>query len=589
MSRDDERVSRFACVVVAGLFVAGLLQLGVCLKAVQVDGAADYNYASARQSVRRVQVGGSRGNIFDRNGETLAGNRLSVSIVCQPAAFQRRGWDATVAEIGKAIEDVAKTVGRASPVSEKDIRRHVRQSLAMPLFVWSDIGEEELSRFAEHERDLPGFAVVETEERTYPNGSLAAHLLGYVGRERGDAEAGDEKFNFVVPEMRGRAGIEMYYDSFLRGVPGENKLLVDACGYTIREWTVSEPSQGPDLQLSIDIRIQREVERQLAGECGACAVLDPRTGEILALASAPGFNPNEFVPVLRTDLYNRLAADPAKPLLNRASGGAYAPGSTFKPITALAGLMSGHSPEDAYSCCGVFAFGSMHLHCASRWGHGELDMRHALMKSCNPYFCNLGHSVGTNALIRVARAFGLGSKTGVDLGVDMAGTVPDGEWKMRTYGERWYPGDLVQMSIGQGMLLVSPLQMARVAGAIGTGYHTVPHLKRDMPVERRPLPVPKEHLDVVREGMRMVVAGDGTSKGTGWRGGEGVRVPVSGKTGTAEIGKGSTRRKNTWFMAYAPSEQPSVAIAMVIENGDSGGGTTAPRVGNILRAVFDEQ
>ena len=191
--------------------------------------------------------------------------------------------------------------------------------------------------------------------------------------------------------------------------------------------------------------------------------------------------------------------------------------------------------------------------------------------------------LGTNAVIGAARAFGLGAKTGIDLGVDMAGTVPDGEWKMRMYGERWYPGDLPQMAIGQGMLLASPLQMARVAGAIATGCLVVPRLKLDIPVRKEPLPFTKRQIDVVREGMRMVVDG-----GTGRRGGEKVAVAVSGKTGTAEIGRGENRRKNAWFIAFAPSEDPSAAVAMIVENGESGGGTAAPKVRNILAAMFGE-
>ena len=579
--------SRLCCVVLGGLFLAGLVQLGVRLKAVQVDGAADYSYASSRQSVRRVQVGGARGRILDRGGVVLADNRTALSIVCLPTFFQRRTWEGTVEEIVRGIDRVAAVVGRPSERTDRDIRRHVNQSLAMPLVVWRDIGERELEVFSEHQRDLPGFEVEETDERFYPNGPLAAHLLGYVGRDLGEVVAGDEKFNFVTAELRGRAGLEIYYDSFLRGVSGDRRVLVDARGFAIREWTVAEPSRGPDLLLTLDAGIQREAERQLQGQRGACAVLDPRTGEVLALASAPGFDPNEFVPTLSQELYARYANDPAKPLLNRAAGGAYAPGSTFKPVTALAALASGKPADALYACTGVFELGSLQLHCASRWGHGELDLRHALMKSCNPYFCSLGMTVGTNALIRAARAFGLGEKTGIDLGVDMAGTVPDGAWKQRMYGERWYPGDLAQMSIGQGMLLVSPLQMARVAGAIGTGQLVTPHLKRGAPVELRPLPFAKEQLEVVREGMRMVVEGDGEVRGTGWRGGEGLPVSVSGKTGTAEIGRGATRRKNTWFIAYAPTEAPRVALALVVENGEAGGTTAAPRAREILRRAFD--
>jgi len=365
-------------------------------------------------------------------------------------------------------------------------------------------------------------------------------------------------------------------------------VLVDARGFAISEHTVTEPGVGPDLQLTIDSRLQRVVEGCLSGHRGACVVIDPRNGEVLALASAPSYNPNDFVPSLSPELYGRLAEDPAKPLLNRASGGAYAPGSTFKPITALAGLRAGYSDHSTYECDGVFVLGTMHLRCSRRWGHGRLDVRHALMKSCNPFFCNLGTAIGTNAIVSAAKAFGLGAKTGLDLGIDMAGTVPDAEWKQKMYGEPWYPGDLPQMSIGQGMLLVSPLQMARVAGAIGSGRLATPHLKLDLEPELKPLPFSAQHLKAVREGLRMVVVGDGTDRGTGAKGGENVKVPVSGKTGTAEIGQGDNRRKNTWFIAYAPSAAPTVAVAMVIENGESGGGTTAPLVAEILKAVFND-
>ena len=581
-------VSRVSCVVLALTVVVGLLHLGHRIRRVQVDEAADYDYASLRQSVRRVQVGGTRGRILDRDGRVLAANRQSLSVVCHPAVFQRRTWDETVTNIARAVVRAADVIGRPSRLTEKDIRRHVNQELAMPLVAWRDIGEDELARFSEQASSLPGFSLRESEERTYPNGSLAAHLLGSVGRDRGDAVAGDEKYNFFSPELRGRAGLEHYYDSFLRGVSGERRLLVDARGFAIREWTVIEPIAGPDLHLTLDLEIQREAERQLAGTKGACVVLDPRNGDVLALASAPGFDPNEFVPVLSHERYEQLAKDLRKPLLNRACGGSYAPGSTFKPVVALAALSAGVPANLMYNCNGLFELGPMRLRCASRWGHGRLDLQHALMKSCNPYFCNLGLDVGTNALVSAARAFGLGAKTGLDYGVDAAGVVPTAEWKMRTYGERWFMGDVAQMSIGQGMLLVSPLQMALVAGAIGTGFRVTPHLKRGIVSACEPLPFAPEHLAVVREGMRLVVAGEDGVRGTGWRGGEGLPVAVSGKTGTAEVGRGATRRKNTWFIAYAPSERPTVAVALVVENGDSGGGTAAPRVGAILKRIFGE-
>ena len=588
MNSNESIVSDLSCFVLAGLILVGLIGLAVKLHEVQVNDSADYNYANARQSVRRVQTAGRRGRLLARDGTPLADSRRTFAVVCDASAFQQRTWPQTEAAVSSAIVRVSHVIGRPSTVTGAALARHVKQRLARPLLVWHDLSDAELARFSEHGDLWRGFACIETEARDYPFGPLAAHVLGYVGRDKVDDDPGDAKINFRDDELRGRSGLENFYDIYLRGVPGEDNVLVDARGFAIRSWTVRKPQRGPDLQLTLDISLQEEAERALAGEKGACVVLDPRNGEILAFASAPAYDLNRCVPILTEAHYRTLVQDPNKPLLNRASGGTYAPGSTFKPITALAGLAAGLSDAEQYECTGVFCYGTMHLHCSRTWGHGPMDLRHALMKSCNPYFCNLGLRTGTNGLFAAARAFGLGARTGLDLGVDSAGAVPDAAWKTRVYNMPWYPGDLAQTAIGQGMLLVTPLQMARVAGALATGRLVTPHFNRNAPVESRPLPFPAAHLETVRAGMRLVVTGDRGETGTGARGAEGVSVAVAGKTGTAEVGSGDRRRKNTWFIAYAPYEAPRVAVAMVIENGQSGGGTTAPRVAAILRKAFGD-
>ncbi|MBS7286175.1 MAG: penicillin-binding protein 2 [Kiritimatiellae bacterium] len=588
MNRNEElfTVADILCIVVAGIFVLGMLFLVVRLKSLQVDSSANYNYANVRQSERRVQTEGLRGRILDRNGNILAGNRTSLSIVCDVARFRRRNWTMTVDEIVQAVENVAKVTRLPMSVTRRKIERHVRQELARPLECWKDVPRVALARFFEHSDELPGFSCKEHSERIYPYGSSACHLIGYVSHARGDVVVGDEKFNFFEPEMDGRAGVENYYNEFLRGVPGERRIRVDALGYAISEWTITESAPGPDLKLTLDMKIQRSAEEVMKGLKGAFVALDPRTGDILASVSMPGYDLNAFIPFISEEEYAKLRNDPDRPFLDRAMSGLYAPGSTFKPIVALAALASGVSCQFQYNCTGVYEAGGMRLRCASRWGHGELAMTEAIMRSCNPYFCALGVKIGTNEICRASRAFGLGSKTGVDFVSDSAGVVPDADWKMSRYGERWYFGDLVQMSIGQGMLLATPLQMARVAGAIGTGMLVTPRLKIDIPVEKKALPYSREHLEIVREGMRMVVTGNGISRGTGFRAGKGVPVSVSGKTGTAEIGRGATRRKNAWFIAYAPSEKPEIAIAVVIENAEGGGVDAAPRVAVVLKEFF---
>lgn len=601
--RNDRRIpGDFTCWIVASVYLLGIIVLLVKLAEVQIDSSSDYGYAMARQSTRRVLTDGRRGRILDRNGLVLAGNREALSVVLNAECFQKRTWSETAQEIRAAIDRTAEMLGRPSAVTDGEIRRHLNQRLARPLVVWRDLDDVTLARFCEHETELEGFSCERDLEREYPFGRLAAHLIGYVGRERGEADEGDEKIDFFEREMHGRAGLEKYYNSFLRGSSGQKTLVVDARGFASEETTVVEAKDGPDLQTTIDAPLQSAVERQLLGLRGACVVMDAASGDVLAMASAPAFDLNKFVPSLPKAVYSRLLDDPSLPLHNRAcsSSGRYAPGSTFKPVTALAGLSCGLPANATYDCSGAFTIGEWRIRCARTWGHGPLNLREALRDSCNAYFCNFGVEAGTNAVMSAARALGLGSKTGIDFLSDDPGLVPDDAWKRANRnGERWYPGDLAQMSIGQGMLLATPLQMARATAAIGTGRLVTPRIKAGLETESSPLPFRQADLETVRAGMRMVVEG----RGTGRRGAEGVDAWVIGKTGTAEVGRGERRRKNTWFVAYAescghdaegtptrlPRPERRISVAMVVEDGESGGGTTAPKVAAVLRHVFGER
>ena len=565
MKPTENVVSSVACIIAAAMVALGLVNLALRLKEVQLDDVVLYAGAGERQSTRRVRTDGSRGRIVDRRGRVLAANRLTLSVACDAAAYQKGSLSNTVARVLDDVMRVSEIVRRKPTVDAAGLRDAIRRRGAVPLELWHDVSDEELARFEEHSREYPGFFVVEDEDRVYPQAPLADRLIGSVRKAPGETDP-SENFYWATDELRGCEGLECYYDAYLRGVPGEDRLRINSLGYTSARWTVEQARPGLDLRLALDAAIQHEAERQLNGCRGACVVMDPRTGDVLAAASSPGY----FL----------------------AFGGEYAPGSTFKLITALAALKMGVPPETTHNCNGSFALGAFKLRCTSRWGHGPMDLGHALMKSCNPYFCNLGCDIGTNALFSAARSFGLGSRTGIDFVLDRGGSVPSAELKERVFHERWNQADLAATSIGQGMLLVTPLQMARVAGAIATGYMVRPRLSLSLPVVRQPLPFSKPALDAVRRGMRMVVDGDGESRGTGWRGAMDVPAKVFGKTGTAEVGAGASRRKNTWFVAYAtptnvPSGQATVSVAMVIERGESGGGTTAPKVAEVLRRCFE--
>lgn len=591
--KSDSAVGRVTSFVLATtVFLAGLTVLAVRLYGEQVERADEHRRDMAPREFRRVvKTAGLRGRILDRRGVPLAVNRLSLVVEADPGAFRPRAEDgSTATNIAAAVAALEPVIGRPPLVRDAAaVAAKLRRDQVRPVPVWRDLTDAELARFCEHAREHPGFACVSASERLYPQGSLAAHILGRVGSEDVRAVTGSVRVKYSERQPSGREGLELRYDEFLCGVPGEDRLVVDARGRTIRRETVVPASSGCDLTLTLDVPLQRAVEAQLAGCRGACVALDPRSGAILACASAPTFDPNECVPVLTSEVYARLRDDPEKPLLNRATAGTYAPGSTFKPITALAGLAAGWTRYGTYTCSGAYELGALRIRCGRTWGHGALDLPAALRESCNPFFCSLGMRAGTNALMRMARTFGLGSRTGVDFPTDAPGVVPDDAWKRAHYGTPWYPGDLAQMSLGQGMLLVTPLQMARVAAALGTGRLVTPRFLAEpsCPPVSEPVQVPPYHLAIVREGMRQVVDG-----GTGRRAGLGVCARVIGKTGTAEVGSAARRRKNTWFIAYAEPDEASrektpLAVALVIEDGESGGGTAAPKVAEILKAFYN--
>ena len=326
--RDDASIASDLSVMAVGVvMVAGLVALGFRLAQVQLVDAAKYSYDGARQSIRRVLTAGPRGRIIARDGTVLADNRASVSIVVNPESFQRRSWNDTVLAISNAVDEVSAVVALPASLTTNAIARHVRQKLARPLVVWRDVGDEAIARFAEHAFELPGFSCIETEERIYPMGRLAAHVLGYVGRRETESASG-EQFNFRDKEMCGREGLEAFYDSYLRGSSGELQVTVDARGFAVEETVLVEARRGPDLRLSIDVAVQRAVERQLRGERGACAVLDPRDGAVLALASAPAYDLNLLVPQLTPEINNRFFRNARNDYRNRACFETYAPGST---------------------------------------------------------------------------------------------------------------------------------------------------------------------------------------------------------------------------------------------------------------------
>jgi penicillin-binding protein 2 len=572
--------------LIALLFGSALLYLAHALYTVQVVQYFAFSSDQARQSIRRVQVPGARGRILDRKGICLAENRASYCIAYYVEELRKRGkWLNTINAVNENVDKLASVLGVPRELSYNAISNHVIRSLPMPLIAWKDVDAVTLARWADRADEFPGVDVYVQPERYYPEKSLANHLLGYVRRDRPDTNS-VEKSHFYLPEMFGREGLEKQYNACLTGQLGEQLIRVDARGYKYNVWQGASAVSGRDLQLTLDASIQRVLENALSDKRGAGVVIDPRNGEILAMASAPTFNPNEFIPMIRDGLWKRLTEDAEHPLLNRAIQGRYAPGSIFKPVTAFAAFsQTNFNPNALHHCTGMFVLGTMRLRCWDTYGHQDIAMRRAIEQSCNSYFCTLGNQIGQLPLIAEAKVLGFGKRTGIDLPGESSGLLPDPEWKLKWIGEKWRPGDTCQMAIGQGLLLATPLQMAVLAATIANGGKVYqPHLvKKDHPPEPlRTMDWSSEALAVVKGGMRDVV-----QQGTGRR----VQLSgtqVSGKTGTAEIDIKGVRHKNTWFLAFAPSEAPTVALVILVEDGESGGKTVAPLVREVLVSIFGE-
>lgn len=581
--------------VLLGLMLLAFSGLSFFLWKIQVAQGGTYEDDISRQSIRRVRIPGMRGRMFDRSMNCLADNVPSYCLALYLEELRCPGaLSNTVNRVMGIVRSISEKTGLPPMITEQDVRNHMRKRLPLPLIVWRNLNDEQLARWAESASDIAGVDLYVETTRIYPEGETAAHVLGYVGRAAPQPD--DEPYHYYLPEMTGRAGLEKYYDDLLRGTAGGQLVRVDVSGYKFGEISTREPEDGSDVQLALDLRIQQIAERVLSGRRGAAVVMDPHTGEVLALASAPSFDPNEFVPAISTERWTALRDDPEKPLFNRAVAGAYAPGSIFKPVVAFAALESGLvTGETEYDCPGFLELGGTRFRCWYHPGHGLIHVRQALMDSCNVYFFKAALKCGHDTVVHMADALGLGRKTGVDLDYERSGLLPDDAWKRRSLNEGWRDGDTCNLAIGQGYLAVTPLQMAVVASAIANGGTVYkPHLLRRVRragqsvLEQVPPEVVNEmnwspaSLQLVRDGMRDVVM---LPRGTGHKAAV-YGVEMAGKTGTAEYGKKGSGKKYAWMIAFAPFDKPQYAAVIVVEEGMSGGATAAPLMHNLMQGIF---
>lgn len=580
--------------------VAAFGGLAAALYFVQVAHGSRYESNLERQSVRRVRVPGMRGRILDRNDQALADNRASFCVAVYLEELRLAGLrgklSERVDELMTLVDTLRPVLSRNPVVDAAGIERHLRTMTPLPLVLWRDLSERDVARFYELTSSLAGVDILVEPVREYPERTLAAHVIGYVGRDN-MLNRSEESFDFYDLEMIGRVGVEKTLDPVLRGREGARLMRVDVGGYRHEDLGGRSAEPGGDVRLSLDLEAQRLVEEAIRDIDGAAVVVDPTNGDVLAMASSPTYDLNSFVPFLPADTWDSIRTDPRHPLVNRASGGHYTPGSIFKPVVALAGLEN-HLivPTREYLCPGYYLIGSRRKHCWRHLGHGMMDLRNAIQNSCNVYFFNASLSMGHEAMVHMAHAVGLGQSTGVSLDVDSPGLVPDDAWKRRKQGDGWRTGDTLNLSIGQGWLTVTPLQMAMVTAALanqGTllkprlvmatrpggeeAFVTVP------PTVANRLNWSAASLELVRGAMYDAVMSPG---GTGRL----ARVPgidAAGKTGTAEFGPPALNKKRGWMIAFAPFHNPRYAVAVVVDDAEGGGADAGPRIQRILAGLFD--
>lgn len=598
----DERIKR-RIFIIGVIFVLLTALPAITLFRKQAD-FQGYNKKILHQSVRKIRIPARRGRIYTSDYKVIADNQITFDLLLYIHEIRAAGRDATVIKVENAIEEMAQLLGRENTFSRKDILRHLNWYPGLPLKVFSDLNEKERGIVNDLLSDLQGWAMEIDAKRIYPYKNFASHLIGYT-RKSDPASASDRReFSYYISDYEGKAGLEKVFDTInmkdfptlrgLRGKPGYSLVQVNNLGY-VHHSLVEEiaPLHGNHLILNLDFEAQKKAQSILQEDKGALVLVDADNGDILAMASNPNYDLSRFSPKLEEKYYQKLLKDSRRPLVPKAISGTYSPGSVLKVLTALAALENGMTPQTIINCDGYTEIGNTKIHCTSYWygGHRDTDLFTALEKSCNDYFIEAGIKLGRTKLCSFMQDAGFGKAPQLELPC-AAGILPTVENKKKIYrSSRWTPFDTALISIGQGMITVSPLQIALYCAAIANGGRVYrPHLvnsvvdqqgntlfKRQINVDFEIKAAP-EHFDAVRQGMFQVV---NSPTGSGRKG----RVngfEIYGKTGTAEVGSAKNRRKNTWFMAFVRHAGKTYAAAMVIEDGESGGATCAPLMAEFL-------
>lgn len=582
--RDDPKLSSGKIAFFQYLAVGIFLFLISAFWQLQVKQQESYGEMAERNRIKPFPILAPRGKILDRDGRVIVDNHLTWSLLLGRENLKTEHLAGIAAGLNLDLEDL-----RAK------LRRVQKRPSYEPIVIKEDLSPEDLA-FVESHRDpefYPELELFQAQRRLYPQNGLAAHVIGYTG-EISEAELDDPAYaNYRSGDVIGKFGIERQYNDMLMGIDGQRQVLVDSRGNERQVLGIKEPIPGHKLQLTIDLDLQAVAELAMEGRQGATVAINPSNGEVLAMVSRPTFDPNKFTVRIRSKDWREYADDPDRPLFNRAIQAQLAPGSTFKPIMAVAGIDTETVDEDTtFHCAGGASFYGHYHECWQKKGHGTISLHRAIRESCDVYFYNLGNLMGIDTINKYAEMVGLGHRTGIDLPSEASGLVPSSAWKIRTQREKWFAGETISVAIGQGATIVTPLQLVAAIGSIGVGGKWYrPHLLRtDTPdIKPRIIQASERAIQDSIDGMCAVVNEPG---GTGGR----SRLPgitVCGKTGTAQVASlkleaGKHIKNNAWFVAYAPRENPEIAVVTLLESG-AHSAVSAPVVRDVLKAYFDKK
>lgn len=560
-----------------------------------------YTFLSENNRVRIKRVAGTRGMIFDRHGQLLVDSRPSFDLIFVP-------------EDSRDPANTLRLLARYTKRDENELLKVYEEGKGRSAFdemvLGKDVDWSTVVAVETHQLDLPGVSLRARPRRSYADGPMAAHVLGYLGEINQKQLKILKDQGYVIGDEIGQYGLERRWETLLRGQSGGQQVEVDALGRRVRVLHEVIDVPGDSIHLTLDRQLQEAAYEALSGKQGTIVALDVNTGAILALASTPAFDPNVFARGIKTAEWNGLIKDRLRPLNNRAIQGQYPPGSTFKIIMAIAALEEEAVNPDAFiQDPGFFPFGNRNFRDWKKGGHGAVNLHKAIVESCDTYFYQLGPKLGVDRIAKWSLAFGLGEKTGIALDHERNGLIPDTEWKRKRLRQPWFPGETISVAIGQGYVTVTPLQLANMMAAVANGGKLYrPYLVSKVesidgatvreygPELMRRIDLKPDTLSRVRKALADVVHGPGGTGGAA----RSPMIPAAGKTGTAQVieMKGAYlksedlsyfNRDHAWFVAYAPVDKPQIALAVLVEHGGHGGAAAAPLAKKVFERFVEQQ